>query len=69
MVVPSALIGFLVVFSEVNITAPELLRVWLFFAGLLAAAMRSKSKDALYWLGVMVSVAIGVWGVWGGLPQ
>lgn len=65
--VPSALIGFAEL-RGINISSSELLGVWLMFAGVTASAMRSKSKDWLYWLGVTTFVASGVWGVAVSLP-
>ena len=62
------MICFLVL-GEVSVTPSELLGVWLFFAASLASAMRSKSKDMLYWLGVITAVAIGVYWVWTDLPR
>ena len=58
--VPSALIGFGVI-RGVNSTRSELLGIWLMLAGLLLATARSESKDWLYWLGVITSVATVLW--------
>lgn len=57
---PSALIG-LAVLREVNNSPSELLNVWLMFAGIAAWAVRSNSKDWLYWLGMTTFVASVVW--------
>lgn len=66
--VPSALIGFGVL-RGVNNPPSEVFGIWLWFAGLMACAMRSESKDWLFWSGV-ITVLTGTVYLWeqGHLP-
>lgn len=53
---PSALVGFGIL-EGVDSTPDTYLGIWLLFAGMAAAGIRSASKDWLFWIGVIILVA------------
>ena len=58
--VPSVVIGFGVL-HKVNNPPSEILGIWLFAVGLMALAVRSESKNWLFWSGIISMLTAAVW--------
>ena len=56
---PSAVVGFGIL-EGVDGTPDTYLGIWLLFAGMAAAGVRSASKDWLFWIGAIILVATAV---------